>query len=247
MPNLAPIIYSADDPRNGGVAETISAAAAPSINAAFAQIHAESDIKPIVLHPYGGARTKAECIHEGLSWTISDHYEAAAGRAAVDIDNQEQLRHWNQARFLQIMADHGWHNMTTTGAPFPKEPWHFAKHGITTTGDGTSPLPDSKGLPEMELVRNTADATKAPKYHGDVVLFDTVRIIRKKGDGSYAVAQDRFGIQDTDTDVQFLGRLNGFGWLASEYDQVRALDASNAIGERLADGTLHAYVANDTI
>jgi len=249
-PNLTPIIYSADDPRNGGVAETIREDAAPSLNAAFAQIHAESGIKPIVLRDYGGARTEAQQAHLvsiGESDTMnSDHREdALPGHAAADIDNQVKLRAWNEGRFVQIMADHGWHNMTNTGAPFPKEPWHFATHNpITTASTNVHPL--LKGLPDMELVRNISDATAAPKYHGDVVLFDTHRIIRKMGAPAvYQPAADRFGIQDTASDAQFLGRLNGFGWTAAEYDQVRALGKSNAIGERLGDGSFRVYVAND--
>ncbi len=241
MVNLAPILYST---------ETINAEAAPSLNAAFAQIFKESGIKPRVLAPVGGGRTEAQQAHlvdTGQSDTMnSDHREDFPDRAAADIDNQVALRAWNNDRFERIMADHLWFNMTNDGEPFPREPWHFARHHVTTSGGGTTPLPESKGLPEMELVRNISDATKAPKYHGDVVLFDTHRMIRKMGSPAvYAVAAARFEIQDTNNDAQFLGRLNGFGWTAEEYDQVKALGKSNAIGERLGDGGFRVYVAND--
>ncbi len=147
MANLAPILYSADDPRNHGLAETINADAAPSLNAAFGQVRVESGIKPIVLRDLGGARTKAQqayLVASGQSDTMnSDHREDFPSRAAVDIDNIDRFLAWNATRFKQIMADHGWHNMTNTGAPFPKEDWHYAKHGITPAGGTVTPLPES--------------------------------------------------------------------------------------------------------
>lgn len=170
MTNLAPILYSADDPRNGGVAETINADAAPSLNAAFEQIHAESGIKPIVLHPYGGGRTEAQQAHLvsiGKSDTMnSDHREDFEGRAAADIDNQHQLRAWNEARFLQIMADHGWHNMTTSGKPFPTEAWHFAVHGISPAAINTQPLTEE----DDDMSSSTGISVFKNKESGEVTI-----------------------------------------------------------------------------
>src|SRR4051812_30670389 len=114
MPNLAPIINSA---------ETIAAAFQPSIDAAFVELEAAFAFWPVVLAPNGGARTAAECDALGTSHLISDHWELAVDRAAVDIDNHRRFRDINETLFLSILAKHGWHNMNTSGAPFTTEPW----------------------------------------------------------------------------------------------------------------------------
>lgn len=134
MVNLVPIINST---------ETISSDAAPSLNAAFTELHQLFGFWPVVFSPYGGARTKAECLQEGLSWEISDHYEGAIGRAAVDIDNQRTFRNIDQKLFIDTLEKHGWHNMTTEGKDFPREPWHFANHSIVPASSNEKPLPNN--------------------------------------------------------------------------------------------------------
>lgn len=141
MATLAPIINST---------ETIAAAFQSSINAAFTELHAVFGFWPRVLSPYGGARTQAECDHEGTSWKISDHYQDAGNRAAVDIDNQSDFRRINTALFVNTLAKYGWHNITTSGQPFPKEPWHFAKHGISTAGESVTPIDNTKTMSQED-------------------------------------------------------------------------------------------------
>lgn len=113
----------------------IGDAYAPSLNAAFQQIYEESGIKPVVLSPLGGERTIAQ--EKSVGGTgASDHVK----KRAVDINNQRQLRNWNQTRFLAIMAQHGWHNVTEAGTPFQNEPWHFANQSSTPAGGNVNPI-----------------------------------------------------------------------------------------------------------
>lgn len=156
MPNLAPIIYNS---------ETISARHAPSLNAAFKELFEASGIKPRVLTPDGGARTKEECIALGLDWRLSDHYEdSPKGRAAIDLDNQRTFRNWNEPLFLAIMAKHGWHNIQINGLPFPSEPWHFANHDASPQQAGTPGRPLEKEEDPMYSFFNT---TKDPSQPAD--------------------------------------------------------------------------------
>jgi len=124
---MATIIYSTED---------IGDAYAPSLNAALEEIHAASGIIPSVLSPLGGLRTLAQelALHGSPQ---SDHVK---GRA-VDINNQRQLRNWNEPKFLAILAAHGWHNIQIDGAPFPAEPWHFANHSTVPASEGSHPIP----------------------------------------------------------------------------------------------------------
>lgn len=107
-----------------------------SLMAAFGEVQAASGILPRVLGAAevrdgipGGGRTLVEANRAG-SGAASDHYiDNAKGHAAVDIDNQRAIRNKiGSARFEAIMAKHGWRNIQINGAPFPSEPWHFARH-----------------------------------------------------------------------------------------------------------------------
>lgn len=152
---MATILYSTED---------IGDAYAPSLNAAFTQIFAESGIKPQVLAPVGGARTSAQ--EKALGGTdASDHVK----KRAVDINNQRELRNWNQARFLAIMASFGWHNVTEQGTPFPTEPWHFANQSSTPTGGGSTPIDTDKEDEDMEIIVHVSDTsgktTKIGQYY----------------------------------------------------------------------------------
>lgn len=143
MATSVPIINSA---------ETISSDFEQSINACFTKLYTLFGFWPRVLPPVGGDRTEAQqahlvAIHESDTMN-SDHRIDREGRAAVDIDNQEDFRHANEKLFLDTLAEFGWHNMTNDGAPFPTEGWHFAKHGISTAGENSSPI-DNKGDTEM--------------------------------------------------------------------------------------------------
>lgn len=133
MANLAPIINSA---------EQIGAAYAPSLNAAFRELHAIFGFWPIVRAPNGGARTKEECIALGTSWRVSDHYEEK-GRA-VDIDNHRRFRDRNEILFMATMVKHGWRNVQINGKPFPSEPWHFANHSTAPAGGGGTPITERR-------------------------------------------------------------------------------------------------------
>lgn len=161
MTNLAPIINSS---------ETISADAAPSINRVFTKLHASFGFWPRVLTPYGGARTKADQAHlvatKQSDTMNSDHREDATGRAAVDIDNQEDFRHANQELFVNMLAAEGWHNITNEGEPFPTEPWHFAKHGIAPASDDSTLIINSnkKGNEDMEIYGSTSPNPVPAKY-----------------------------------------------------------------------------------
>lgn len=143
MANLAPIIYNT---------ESISARHAPSLNAAFKELFDLSGIRPRVLSPDGGARTKEECIALGLDWSLSDHYEdSPKGRAAFDLDNQRTFRNWNGPLFVATLAKYGWRNIQINGQPFPSEPWHFANHDITPAGSTGAPFPNTESETDMAL------------------------------------------------------------------------------------------------
>ena len=136
MAALAPIIYNN---------ETIQARYAPSLNAAFKELRAASGITPIVTAPDGGARTAAEqqALASVAQWWLSDHYEDnSQGYAAIDLYNQRAFRNWDEARFIQIMANRGWLNIDISGNPFPSEPWHFANHGRYALAGGSATLID---------------------------------------------------------------------------------------------------------
>lgn len=131
MANLARII---------NMNATVRAEMAPSLNAAFSEIHDACNLWPVVLNQAetaaagigpavsGGSRTLEESYAAG-SGPSSDHYEDnALGHAAVDINNQRTLRNILGTRFESILAAHGWRNIDISGNPFPVEPWHFANH-----------------------------------------------------------------------------------------------------------------------
>ena len=117
-----------------------------SIAAAFDELEAAAGFRPVVLgNPSdgipGGARTLAQSKRAG-SGVFSDHYEDNDdGDAAVDIDNWKAF--WNaigKEAFEAILAKHGWYNVQINGAPFPSEPWHFARRiraGVVPANDGT--------------------------------------------------------------------------------------------------------------
>lgn len=153
MANLAPIVNSA---------ETINADFQSSINAAFTELHNLFGFWPVVLAPNGGARTQAQCDALGTPWAVSDHYEDAQGRAAVDIDNQSTFRARNEALFLNTLAKYGWSNIQVNGQPFPREPWHFAKHGISTAGESGTPINNTPRSNTMyDLIPGANDASFA--------------------------------------------------------------------------------------
>jgi len=91
------------------------------------------------LYYSGAGRTPAEQAVINPGQTASDH---VLGRA-IDIFNQREFRDHNEPEFLRILGDHGWHNVDISGQPFPREPWHFAKHGLTTAATDSSPLDNS--------------------------------------------------------------------------------------------------------
>ncbi len=166
---LADIRYSAEF--NGGIAEQIAAGPpADSLNAAFLEIYQVSGIKPRVLRTDGGARTKLQCDRRGLSWTISDHWEGAwieRGRAAVDIDNQREIRNKiGDAKFESIMRNHGWENVTVTGDDFPQEPWHFATRKSWLAGLDIEPLTEGAIMTATVPVKytNAAGAVEKARY-----------------------------------------------------------------------------------
>lgn len=79
------------------------------------------------------------------------------------------------------------------------------------------------------VIKNTADRKVAPKYHGDVALVSPTLLLRKVGAESvYADAAAEHGITDATGDVRFIGLLNQYGWQESDWQAVRALNASNA-------------------
>lgn len=129
--------------------ENIGDAYAPSLNAAFADLASAFGFWPVVLAPYGGARTVAEqrAINPAISPLLSDHVK---GRA-VDINNQRSFRNVNQKLFLSILANHGWRNVQVNGAPFTAEPWHFANQSTNPAGGDATPLP----TPEEDAVFGT--------------------------------------------------------------------------------------------
>lgn len=145
---LAPITHSK---------ETIGAEHAESLNAAFAEIFGLCDFWPVVLTPYGGARTVAEQekINPNISPLLSDHVK----RRAVDINNQRAIRNKiGSIKFEAIMAKHGWHNMQVNGKPFPLEPWHFATHAA-------GHLPNPK--PPIHTIENEDPMTDSIYYVSD--------------------------------------------------------------------------------
>jgi hypothetical protein len=130
-----------------GTNALIQAAHLPSLAAAFDELTAAAGFRPVVLGAPsdgipGGARTLAQSQIAG-SGTLSDHYaDNARGYAAVDIDNQRAFRNRiGSAAFEAILAKHGWRNIQINGAPFPNEPWHFARHvsegAASPSDDGT--------------------------------------------------------------------------------------------------------------
>lgn len=98
------------------------------------------------------------------------------------------------------------------------------------TADDTEPaqlVQEDDDMPRV--IRNTADRKAAPKYHGDVAIVSPTLLLRKKGSESvYADAAAEHGITDAPGDVRFIGLLNQYGWQESDWQAVRALDASNA-------------------
>lgn len=152
---MAAIVYSTAQ---------IGDAYAPSLNAAFTQIYQESGIKPIVLSPLGGERTLAQEKSVGGT-AASDHVK----KRAVDIDNQRQLRNWNQARFLAIMAFWGWRNVTEGGTPFTKEPWHFANQSSQPAGGGAVPINTEQKV--LDMIGLVYADQGAPKSVGTAIWF----------------------------------------------------------------------------
>lgn len=159
--------------------ETVAAKYAYSINAALMQLERESGIKPVVRAPLGGARTKAECNSLGTPWNVSDHYEAAVNRAAIDLWNWSEYANWNRKRFTAIMNAHGWYNVQVNGRPFPTEPWHWANHSATPLALQISPIE-----PTTVRTYNMFDITHplwwhdtARKYIVCDMLTKTARII----------------------------------------------------------------------
>lgn len=112
---------------------------APSWFAATAELEKAFGFAPIITvtngDPVGAYRTADEQrrVSPGTSPNYSDHCK---GRA-VDITNQRTFRNRDQTRFLNILSDHGWRNVNTSGHAFPSEPWHFANQSATPSGAGT--------------------------------------------------------------------------------------------------------------
>lgn len=117
----------------------LARAYAPSWLAAVRDLTAAFGFAPRITvtngEPIGAYRTRAQqqAVSPGTSPDLSDHCK---GRA-VDITNQRAFRTRDQARFLRILADHGWKNVNTSGHSFPSEPWHFANQSATPAGAGT--------------------------------------------------------------------------------------------------------------
>lgn len=142
---LAPILF------NG---ETIGAAYAPSLNAAFAELYELSGIKPEVRAPYGGARTADEQRQINPGQTVSDHVK----ERAVDIWNHQLIRNRiGSARFVAVLASRGWRNVQINGAPFPDEPWHFANQSSTPQGGNATVI-------EADLIRKVRKRNMTTRY-----------------------------------------------------------------------------------
>lgn len=163
-------------------AETIASGAAQSFNSASADLESYFGFPPRVLAPVGGARTKAQCNALGTPWYVSDHYEGAAGRAAVDIDNQREFRNINSAAFEYILGMHGWHNVTVSGVKFYREPWHFACHYLTVAGGieitipaETTPPPEEEDMKPINIW-NTNTAPVA--FRGATIGYTTIEVQR---------------------------------------------------------------------
>ena len=133
---LATIIYNT---------ETIGAAYAPSLNAAFKELYRLSGIKPVVRAPYGGSRTLAEQRIISPGQTTSDHLK----QRGVDIWNHQAIRNRiGNAKFIAVLWLFGWKNVQVNGAPFPSEPWHFANQSSTPQNGTTRPFPNTPSTPK---------------------------------------------------------------------------------------------------
>jgi hypothetical protein len=193
-------------------AETINSDAAPSLNAAFTELHALFGFWPVVLAPDGGARTKAQQAHLvaiGKSDTMnSDHREDFPTRAAADIDNHRRFRDINEPLFEATLEKHGWFNMTNDGEPFTREEWHFAKHGIVPAGSGGTPINDTEKDETMYFKRSS---TKV------IALFNAT------GEHDFA------SLDDYNTHRSVLNTYNAQAVNASDQQFVPPADASQIV------------------
>lgn len=154
-----------------GAGQRLASAYAPSWLAASAVLKARFGFAPIVSvtdgKPLGAYRTRAQ--QRSLSPASPDLSDHCKGRAC-DIGNQRAFRNIDEADFIAILAEHGWHNVNTSGNPFPSEPWHFANQSASPAGGGTKITTQKEVRP---MFRAALRNTQKVAYFDSISFFET--------------------------------------------------------------------------